>query len=167
MICIGFGAENNLKSKLIRWAIRSDCSHVWLEYPSRCWGGQWVAHSSDRGVVKEPCSRVRNRYDKVYLFEVKGFDLMPGMRKSKELMGRRYDFKVIWNALVLVAHRFTKWDWLWNIASKDLNRLTCSEFVTTVLKRAGLPEARNLDPEFTTPGDLLELCKTSKTFWVL
>lgn len=165
MICIGFGSGNDWRSKLIQWAVQSPYNHVWLEYPSTCWGGQWVAHSSDRGVVKEPCVRVRNRYKRTCVFEVKGFDLTPGMRESKELMGRRYDYKVIWNALLLVVHRATKWKWLWKLASKDISQLTCSEFVTTVLKRAGLPEARGLDPEFTTPGDLFKLCKSSKTFW--
>jgi len=111
--------------------------------------------------------RVRARYDRIYVFEVKGFDLTSGMAASKELLGRAYDFKVIWNALLLVIHRATKWKWLWKVASKDISKITCSEFVATVMKRAGLPEAKGLDPEFVTPGDLFHLCKSSKTFWTL
>jgi len=167
MICIGFGASDSLRSKLIRWATDAEYSHVWIEYPSTCWGGQWVAHSAEKGVVKEPMKRVRARYDRIYVFEVKGFDLTSGMAASKELLGRAYDFKVIWNALLLVIHRATKWKWLWKVASKDISKITCSEFVATVMKRAGLPEAKGLDPEFVTPGDLFHLCKSSKTFWTL
>ena len=167
MICIGFGASDSLRSKLIRWATASDWSHVWVEYPSTCWGGQWAAHSTEYGVVKEQCERVRTRYDRTYIFEVKGFDITNGMKECGHLLGRRYDFKVIWNALLLVVHRATKWKWLWSLASRDISRLTCSEFVATVMKRAGLSEAKGLDPEFTTPGDLFKLCKASKTFWML
>lgn len=167
MICIGFGSGSGWRSKLIQWATASEWNHVWIEYPSTCWGGMWAAHSAEHGVVKEPCARVRNGYKRTYIFEVKGFDLTPGMKKSKELLGRRYDFKVIWNAVLLVIHRSTGWKWLWNLAAKDITKLTCSEFVTMVMKRAGLPEAQRLDPEFTTPGDLFKLCKASKTFWTL
>lgn len=167
MICIGFGRNSSLRSKLIRWATAAPYSHVWIEYPSTCWGGQWVAHSAEKGVVKEPMERVRARYDNVRTFEVKGFDLTPGMRESKDLLGRRYDYKVIWNALLLVIHRATKWKWLWKLASKDVSQYTCSEFVATVLRRAGLPEAGGLNPEFTTPGDLFDLCKECKVFWTI
>jgi len=110
---------------------------------------------------------VRNGYDRTYIFEVKGFDLTAGMKKSKELLGRKYDFKVIWNALLLVLNRVTKWHWLWKLTVKDVSKLSCSEFVATVMKRAGLPEAQGLDPEFATPGDLFKICKASKTFWTL
>jgi len=67
----------------------------------------------------------------------------------------------------LVIHRAVGWKWLWKLASKDISQVTCSEFVTTVMKSAGLPEAKGLDTEFTTPGDLFRLCKTSKKFWTL
>ena len=185
MICIGFGANDSLRSKLIRWATGSEYSHVWIEYPSTCWGGQWVAHSAEHGVVKEPCERVRARYDRTYIFEVKDFDLTPGMQASKELLGRRYDFKVIWNGLLLVLNRVLKSKWLWKLAAKDMSKLSCSEFVTVVMMRAGLPAiqsgefvhqvmgrlgiegATEVEPEFVTPGNLFRLCKSSKTFWTL
>ena len=167
MICIGFGANDSLRSRLIRWATAADWNHSWIEYPSTCWGGQWVAHSAEKGVVKEPRARVHARYTRTCVFEVKGFDLISGMINSKDLVGRRYDYKVIWNALLLVINRAVKWKWLWKLASRDVSQVTCSEFVSTVMKRANLPEAKELDPEFTTPGDLFKLCKASRKFWVL
>jgi len=167
MICIGFGANNSFRSKLIQWATDGDWSHVWIEYPSTCWGGQWVAHSADEGVVKEPCERVRARYSRVCIFEAKDFDLVPGMVASKELLGRKYDLKVIWNALLLVTYRATKWQWLWKLTLRDISKFTCSEFVATVLKRANLKEAQSIDAEFATPGGLFNICKESKFFLAL
>lgn len=166
MICIGFGASDSVRSKLIRWATKSDWSHVWVEYQSRAWGGYWAAHSTEKGVVKEPAARVKRRYNRAVLFEAK-FDLTPGMSSARTLVGKPYDFMVIWNALLLILSRWIRYGWLVQYVSRDLSKVTCSEFVATIIKRSGLQEAKGLDPELTTPGDLHRLCERSREFRIL
>lgn len=158
MIRVAFGANNTLRSRLIRWATGGTYSHVWLEYPSDVWGGSWAAHATDVGVVKEPALRVRKRYRRVRCFETHGFNITKGMAKSHDLLGRKYDFKVLWNALLLVLLRATGWQFLWRLPIQDVHKYTCSEFVATVLQRSDLGIAQGLNPEFTTPQHLLDLC---------
>jgi len=157
MIYIGFGADNSFRSRLIQWATGSEWNHVWIEYPSECWGGQWVAHSTEKGVIKEPRDRVYSRYDKKCIFEVKEFDLTVGMRASRDLLGRDYDYKVIWNAVLLIFFRSWGWKWLWKWASRDISKVTCSEFVGTVIKNSNGPKLEK-DPEFLPPGDIYSFC---------
>lgn len=166
MICIGFSRGRSVRSKLIRWATGTEWSHVWIEYPSHVWGGRWVAHSAENGVVKVPAEPYLASCETVKRFEAQ-VDLTKGLRACREFVGRDYDYKVIWNALLLVVHRWTSWKWLLGLASRDISRMTCSEFVATILKKAGLPEARGMEPEFITPGDLFKLCETSDKFRVM
>jgi len=186
VIGIGFGASDSWRSRLIRWATAAKWSHVWIEYPSTCWGGMWVAHATELGVIKEPSERVHKRFDRFCVFDVRWEDMATGMVMSRDLIGRPYDFKVVWNALLLVLNRVFRWKWLGRVVFKDITRVTCSEFVATVMQkggriqelheaefitlvmqRVGLEQAKEVNPEFVTPGDLFKLCRASRAFWTL
>jgi len=177
MICIGFGTNERLTSKLIRWATRSDWSHVWIEYPSGVWGGRWVAHSWADGVVKVPLERVEKAYPKRRLYECQ-VDVSDGLTWARKYIAASYDYGVIWNSLVLILYRATGWQWLKQIAARNAARFSCSEFVGGILKASGVkgvessgvvdPDAVDrFDPEMTTPGDLERFCATSDDFPVV
>lgn len=166
MIYIGFSRSRSIRSKLVRWATGAAWSHVWIEYPSHAWGGRWVAHSAENGVVKVPAEPYLASCEAVKRFEVK-VDITKGLEACREFVGRKYDYKVIWNALVGVIHRVTKWQWLYKIVSKDSSKLTCSEFVSSILKEAGVIGTEGMDPELTTPGDLERFCSSSPIFGVV
>jgi hypothetical protein len=166
VIYIGFSRGRSLRSKLIRWATAAEWSHVWVEYPSHVWGGRWVAHSAENGVVKVPAELYLASRETVKRFEVKP-DITGGLEACREFVGKRYDYKVIWNALLGVLWRATGWEWLKKIVSKDSSKLTCSEFVTSILKEAGVVGTESMDPELTTPGDLESFCSSSDDFWAV
>ena len=166
LVYVCFGTNDTCRSKLIRWVIEADYNHTWLEYPSDEWNGQLAVHSFETGVIIEPWVSVRKRYNKLCVFQVKA-DITSGMHQSINLIGKKYDYKVIWNMFILLFYKWFKWEWLWNLAIKDINKFTCSEFVSTIFKRARLPEMIDVEPEFVTPGDLFNICKKSKSFEML
>lgn len=169
MIHVGFGTNEEWTSKLIRWATKSRWSHVWIEYPSEVWGGRWVAHSRADGVVKVPMERVEKMYPtrKIYECRLSVDRLTSGFGWARRHISARYDYGVIWNGLLLVLYRATKWQWLWGIVTRNAAKFSCSEFVGGFIKEAGLADTESLDPELTTPGDLEKLCSSSNDFWVV
>lgn len=166
MIYIGFSRGKSLRSKLIRWATAAEWSHVWVEYPSHVWGGRWIAHSAELGVVKAPAEPYLASRERTIRYEVK-VDITRGLEACRDHVGKRYDYKVIWNALLGVLLRVTGWKWLRKIVVKDSSRFTCSEFVTSILKEAGVTGTEGMDPELTTPGELETFCASSNDFWVV
>ena len=177
MIVIGFGTNEKWTSKLIRWATRSEWSHVWIEYPSGVWGGRWVAHSWADGVVKVPLERVEAAYPKRVVYECRA-DLTEGLKWARQYITAGYDYGVIWNGLLLALHRATGWDWLTRIVARNAAKYSCSEFVSGIFKASevrgvessgvvGGDTADRFDPELTTPGDLAKFCADSDDFWVV
>lgn len=166
MIVIGFSRGHSLRSKLLRWATAAQWSHVWIEYPSHLWGGRWVTHSAENGVVKVPAEPYLASQETVLRYKI-GVDVTEGFKQCRGYIGRKYDYKMIWNGLLGVIHRVTKWQWLYKIVSKDSSQFTCSEFVTLILKKAGVPGTEDMDPELTTPGDLEKFCSKSDNFWII
>ena len=169
MICIGFGTNEKWTSKLIRWATRSEWSHVWIEYPSGVWGGRWVAHSWADGVMKVPLEQIEQTYPtrKIYECRVQIDHLAAGFNWARKYISADYDYGVIWNGLLLVLYRATNWQWLWKVVTRNASKFSCSEFVGGFLKAAGVNETESLDPELTTPGDLEKFCSSSNDFWVV
>lgn len=177
MILIGFGTNDKLASRLIRWATRSPWSHVWIEYPSGVWGGRWVAHSWADGVVKVPLERVEAAYPRRKLYECQ-VDLSQGLEWARRYIAASYDYGVIWNGLILAVYRVTGWKWLQRIVHRNAARFSCSEFVGGILKASGVRGVESsgavevgiedrFDPELTTPGDLERFCADSDDFWVV
>lgn len=169
MICIGFGTNDRWTSKLIRWATKSPWSHVWIEYPSDIWGGRWAAHSRLDGLAKVPLERIEATYSprKIYELRVKRNSLASGFRWARGHITAGYDYGVVWNGVLLVLYRATKWQWLWHIVMRNAAKFSCSEFVGGFLKAAGVSGTAGMDPELTTPGDLEGFCSSSDDFWVI
>jgi len=181
VICIGFGTNEKLYSKVICWASRSDWSHTWIEYPSGVWGGRWAIHATPDGLIKVPLERVHARYTRRKAYECK-CDLEEGFKWGRQHVSAEYDYGVIWNLILLVLLRATGWVWLWEMVARNLSKYSCSEYVMGFLKAAGVFTTDNerlflettgvmgatrVDPELTTPGDLERFCEVSDDFQAL
>lgn len=181
MIRIGFGTTDKLHSRLIRWVTRSPWSHVWIEYESEVWGGWWVAHAGPSGVVKVPLETVRAAHLKRRIYECR-LDLSSGLSASRMYVGSAYDYKsVLWNGFLLLLSRVFAREWLTKIVTRNRSKMSCSEFVGTILKKAGVfasenaeivllaigvGDGKSLDPEFVTPGMLERFCAGCEGFQV-
>lgn len=165
MIAINFGTNQKWTSKVLRWLTDSQFTHVWFEYPSSRWQGNMVLHANPKGVLLEPAPQVRERYPtrEGYICQV---DLTPGLLIIKDHIGiTGYDFHTaIWNGLVLLAYKATKWSWWHRILKRNPNRFTCSELATIVLKGSNVDGTKGLAPEFVLPSRLRKLCKESPQF---
>jgi len=163
VIGIGFGTNDEFTSRLARWATGSAWSHVWIEYPSKVWGGQWVAHSTPRGIVKMPLAGVLRDYPVHVRFNC-NHDVSKGFEWAREYIGSPYDYGVIWNSLLYVVYRASHMKCLYNVVSRNASKYTCSEFVTEFLKVSGVNSILQFDPELTSPGMLYDTCVASYVF---
>lgn len=162
MLTIGFARDRSFKSKLIRFATGGVWSHCWIEYPSEIWGGRWIAHASADGIIKIPAEQYLKSRDTYIRYEVLK-DIRQGLVKSRNHVGKKYDFfAAIFNGLLLLLFRLTGIQ-LWEPVINH-NRITCSEFVATILKAGGIPEMQDKIPELMTPSMLEEICNSSKDF---
>jgi hypothetical protein len=159
MIVIGFGTNEKWTSKLIRWVTRSEWSHVWIEYPSGVWGGRWVVHSWESGVVKVPLELIREKYPKHRSYDLNRGEMAQGFDWARERIGASYDYGVIWNALMLVMYRATGWEWLHRILLRNAAKFSCSEFVSGFMKASKVKGTEDWDPEFMPPVDLFQFCE--------
>lgn len=166
MIHIVFGTNDKSLSKFFRWVTGSEWTHVWIEYSSQVWEGFLVVHAGKDGVVIVPQKKVMLTYPKqqVYSLKMGSYGLREGFEWAKDQIGAPYDYGVIWNAFVLLFYRITGWRWLWKILARNASRFSCSEFVSMFLKQAEFPGTEGMDPEFTTPADLVKFCRESSAF---
>jgi hypothetical protein len=166
MIYVGFGTNNKLRSKLIRWATKSKWSHAWIEYHSDLWGGVWAVHSHKQGVVKVPFEQIYEEYTKRKIYQC-DCDTERGFAWASKRVGLQYDYGVIWNGILLVLYGLFGWEFLWKLVVRDAARMSCSEFVAGFLKAAEIEGMENFDPELTTSGMLEKFCFSSKDFTAL
>ena len=88
-------------------------------------------------------------------------DLQPGFIGVRDYIGKKYEYL----SLLGSAIRILIW---WIFGKKILNpirntaRLTCSEFVSMIMKDAVLPDTDGWDPETVSPEDIFEYVETHK-----
>lgn len=151
-VSLGFSRDKSLKSRLIRWVIKSNYSHVFIRYESHHWGDV-VVHATDRGIVVEPFERI-TKNKTIELFEL-NHDMTKGFANVRQHLTARYDFRsVIWNALLYLLLRITNAQFLWKLVARNAARLSCSEFGVLWLQGAAFPKSNNLDTELTHLGIL-------------
>ena len=166
MICIGFGTNERLASRLIRRATESDWSHTWLEFPSSVWGSKWVAHSGPGGITKIPLSIVEEAYPErsVYLIGIDVKRLHTGFRWARDHIGSDSGYNVAWNGFLFLLWRATVWERLYGTIRKNVARYTGSDFVAGFLKAGGVTGFEKSDPKQVTPGHLERFCNHSNDF---
>jgi len=155
-ITIGFSASNGIIGKVIRWFTKGRVSHAYITYYSETLQNVFVMEATFWGYKLTPYEKWKKSNNSVAEFKCKT-DLTPGLRSVAKWLGGTYDF---WSAFGLAARRwFGKW---YRNPFRDPKKLHCSEAVTVFLQRAGF--AAELDPESTTPEDLLQYCSNNENF---
>lgn len=166
MFVVGFSRGSSCLARAIRWLTRSSWAHVWIEYESSDWGGRWMAHATERGVVKELAEpRLKRWRPEVTRFEVMA-DMTPGLRLCREYEGCRCGWlAVLRHALKICSN--------WLSGQKCIGTapgaasLTCSDFAGAVLQNTPLDEMKGLNVGALTPIDLDLICSASKNFRVI
>lgn len=160
LVCVG--TNNKWISRLIRSAIRSKHSHAWLEFYRGAYS--YVIHAQPKGIVIEQRSEVYERYPTMQRFEVvlsAKQKIIDAEHYAHSLLGVAYDYGVISNGLKL---------WWWYKTGRiskpyvDPVRLHCSEFVCLVLRKLGVTNWEQLNPELTHPGKLYNFMKGNSYF---
>jgi hypothetical protein len=154
-IRIVFTAGTHWISRIIRWVLRSEVSHVFIEYPSSIWGGRWVAEATKGGVRKVQAYKSRHH---VYAEFICKFDVRSGLANAAKYVGDEYDYSgaIILGLLALL------WRWFKVKLRKPLRASKsqfCSEFVARVLMGMKEVQVEGWDPEQAGPDRLLQFCR--------
>lgn len=155
MTRIGFSTPKRFNP--FSWAIRritgSEASHAWFTYHDRDWDLPMVldAHETGFRLITLDAFRARN---KIVAIVATKQDLDPGLRQAALWLGSRYDFAGLIGMVVVLVGRWFKRRW--RNPFRSSRSVFCSESVVRVLREVKYPGAENLDPESTTPQDLME-----------
>jgi hypothetical protein len=150
MIVVGFSRSNNFLGWLIRKATGGNWNHAWVGYTDPVWGGQWVTHAISDGVIPQRVELLKKNYDDWMCFEVVGLDIEEGMRKARNYVNKKYDFKaVILNGILLALYKVTGVEWFNPIINH--NKVSCSEFVALILQGCNFEPVMGKDAEMFPP----------------
>lgn len=156
-IIVGFSTSTSVISRVIRWFTRSKASHAWVAFDCEELDIRLIMHASVGGYKLNQWTKWRKDNQVVAMFACKE-DLSDGLRKMAEQLDKPYGYLV---ALLLAPKR-----WLGKLYRNpyrdNYKRLECSEAVTLLLQAHGF--AKDMDPESTTPEDLLEFCTANPAF---
>ena len=145
---IVFTTSDSFVSSVIRKVTRSQVSHVALRLQLE--GVVVFLHADVGGVKIVPEDVFYTNRTSRYAF---AFKEPVSPKLAVEYIGSRYDY------IGLVGHLFRallKWlGYSWKRPLQSPRALVCSEFIA----RLGIVSFVGLDPENTTPHDLLEVCK--------
>jgi len=151
-----FTSSSSLLSRLIRKVTQSEVSHVALELALE--GVPVYLHADVGGVQISTAAAFYANRKKVYAFSFKE-PVSPKL--AVEYIGARYDY------LSLAGHllrSFIRWlGYSYRRPLQSPRALVCSEFIA----RLGLSSFVGLDPENTTPQDLLEVCKSAPELTIM
>jgi len=163
MLVVGIGTNDKLKSRLVRAATGSWCSHSWIEFSSTE-HGIWAVHAQPEGVVREGVIDVVKAYPKHRRFEVVGVPLeleLSAIGNALAALGTPYDWGVIINAVKLVRWRLTGRT---SRLHRNPREFHCSEFVSMVIRDLGIPKSEQLDPEAVHPGKVFNFMVGHRSF---
>ena len=150
-VWVGFSTTNLWISRLIRWFTKSKASHAWIAFESQELGTKIVleAHYTFRAV---PYSFFARQNKVVAEVEMVG-DTSSMVAKCAEFLGTDYDYTGIVGGIIVSLGRWFKHKWRnpWGNPKAQ----TYSESVVRALKAAKYPSSEVLDPESTTPQELM------------
>jgi hypothetical protein len=155
-ITIGFSTSSSIISRIIRWFTRSKASHAFATFYDQTLERIIIIEATGSGYRLTQHEKWSKGNKVIGEFKCKK-DLTKSLRFMAEKLGNNYDY---WSALGLAVRRW--WGKWYRNPLRDPNKLHCSEAITLMLQHAGLAET--LDPESTTPEDLLQYCKDSELF---
>jgi len=150
----------SLLSWLIKKFTKSQASHMMIGL--EMYGVPVVIHSTMGGVQITPRKKqmVNNEILEEYKFIP---DVTNGLKHSFDHLGERYDYVgLLGYAIILIMWRWFRRKMKNPLASPTA--LVCSEFVLHVNHDGQIKEWEGLDPERTTPQDLIEICRLNGSF---
>jgi hypothetical protein len=157
---IVFTASHTWLGRLIRWLSSGRASHVFIQHPSATWGGEWATEATWPMVLQRPAERSRKYIVKEFLCD---FNAPLALNKIRDEVGKWYSFDGLlalgaWLLVWRVFHRKLKHPF--HSVRGDL----CSELVAKMIRAATeVPDTKNLDPDYTTPEQLLCFCEQHPT----
>jgi hypothetical protein len=155
MVFVGFSTPRhwNPLSALIRAMTHSRTSHAWLLVEDPAFRLRLVleAHSSGFRLV----SFTRFVKDNVVVALVEpSHPVDPGLPDAGEWLGESFDVLGLFGIFVTLVGRWFR-QGPWRNPFPTASALFCSEAVIRTLRAAGYPGATALEPESTTPAELL------------
>jgi hypothetical protein len=152
---IVFTAGTRWMSRAIRWVLRSEVSHVFVEYPSGVWGGRWAAEATKGGVRKVPASKARKHVHSEFIVK---FDPTPGFVAVRKYFGAEYDYV----GAAILGFLALLWRWFRVKVRHPLRASKaqfCSEFVSRLLMGVDAVQVSDWDPEKSGPDRLLRFLR--------
>jgi hypothetical protein len=157
-----FSTTGKLLSRIIRRLTRSQVSHVAIGTSMQ--GVPVIIEATTFGVRIYP--RKRWERGKKIVAEARFYpDLSGSIAHAIEHVGDRYDYTNLIGYLVVLPAR-----WLGRKIKNPFaspKALVCSELALHLDHEHRIPEWEGLDPETTTPEDLLRLCRIGHSFALL
>lgn len=158
MLTLCFTRSDTWPSRAIRWFTRAQVSHSLIGFEFE--GAQFFLHASVGGVQVSPRAKFLAKNTLVAEYEIVP-DVSVGFRAALARLNEHYDYLSIvgWGAVILL------WRWLKVRAHnpwQSPTAMVCTELVLQLDMEAGKPGARvpewqGLDPEATSPQELLDL----------
>lgn len=150
MIRVGFSTSKNVVSWAIRKLTRSHVSHCF--FIANLWGTECVLQAAELGFVALPLTEFLKGHQIITIYGL-ALEDTPTMQHALSLLGKPYDFLGLFGFLwVLLGRKLGR---AWKNPVHSEGQLFCSEAIVRVLQKANYPGASLLDPERTSPQDLL------------
>jgi hypothetical protein len=155
MIQVGFSTQtHNILSRMIRAVTKSRASHAWLLVDDSLFGCPLVLEATEVGIRLIPFKTFQVKNTVVHLSPAHVEASMEvGLRAMSVALGNAYDFTGLFGMFFVYLGRLFRKKWRNPIRSSKA--MFCSEFVCRVLQSARWPGAEALDPDSTSPEDLL------------
>lgn len=159
-VTVGFSTTSKWLSRLIRLFTKSRVSHAWIGYYDETLDKRMVMQAEAWGYEVRPWSRWMKQNRRVAEFIVPSPErARAALRGISAFLGVKYDYTA---ALWLAVKRW--WGRFLKRPHHDPGKLMCSEAVVRFLQLGGYPVAADLDPETTSPGELLIRVEQDPTF---
>lgn len=159
-LTLAFTSSSALISRTIRFFTKSRTSHTAIGL--ELFGAPFFLHATVGGIQMTPRARWLKTNRVVAEFRVVP-DLSEGLQAALHHIGDEYDYAGLFGfLLVLFAQKFGR-------TRRNLfaspTAMVCSELARHLdLEGKKIPEWRGLDPERTSPEDLLRICEQSAQF---
>jgi hypothetical protein len=156
-ISIGFSTTRQFSSRFIRWITASSCSHAFIAFDDSALGLRMVMQAQPWGFELRPWNRWLRENILVAEFRPVGPSLDRALTAIAERLGTKFNYR----SAIIIGVKSLLSSWHRNRFTLNINRspwkLTCSESVVRFLVAADYRAASGLDPETTSPGQLLRI----------
>ena len=154
-ITVGFSTTRLKISGLIRWITGSSCSHTFIAFDDQTLKMRMVMQAESWGYELRPWNRWQRGNVLVAEFRPAGPRLDEALRALARRLGTKFDYR----SFLIIGIKSIFASWYRNRFSlspeRDPWKLTCSEAVVRFLKHGRYAAVAGLDPETTSPGELL------------